>query len=80
MEYQREQAIADGVNVDFDVYRIKTEITEHGSTVEADFAVKFRDRETRTERMEKLDEDFDYEANKVGTDVIAVDQIRTIVN
>ena len=28
MEYGHEQAVADGVNVDFDVYRIRTEITE----------------------------------------------------
>ena len=30
MEYAHEQAVADGVNVDFDVYRIRTEITEQG--------------------------------------------------
>ncbi|MCP4304799.1 MAG: DEAD/DEAH box helicase family protein [bacterium] len=79
MEYAREHAVADGVNVDFDVYRIQTEITEKGSTVDAGFYGKFRDRETRAVRMEMLDEDFDYEASKVGTDVVAVDQIRTIV-
>ena len=31
MEYRHEQAVADGVNVDYDVYRIRTEITEAGS-------------------------------------------------
>jgi type I restriction enzyme R subunit len=35
MEYNHEQAVADGVNVGFDVYRIRTYISEHGSTVEA---------------------------------------------
>ena len=30
MEYNHEQAVADGVNVDFDVYRIRTQITEAG--------------------------------------------------
>ena len=30
MEYTHEQAVADGVNVDFDVYRIRTQITEQG--------------------------------------------------
>src|SRR5664280_2732265 len=79
MEYPREQAVADGVNVDFDVYRIRTAITEAGSTVEAGYYGKFRDRETRAVRMEKLDQDFDYEASSVGTSVIAVDQIRTII-
>jgi type I restriction enzyme R subunit len=79
MEYPREQAVADGVNVDFDVYRIRTEITEQGSTVEAGYFGKFRDRETRAVRMQKLDQDFDYEATTVGTSVISLDQIRTIV-
>ena len=31
MEYNHEQAVADGVNVDFDVYRIRTQITEQGA-------------------------------------------------
>ena len=56
------QAVADGVNVDFDVYRIRTEITEQGSTVEAGLVTKFRDRETRKTRLEKLDEDLAYDA------------------
>jgi type I restriction enzyme R subunit len=32
MEYTHEQAVADAVNVDFDVYRIRTEISESRST------------------------------------------------
>jgi len=79
MEYSREHAVADGVNVDFDIYRIRTKITEHGSTVEAGLVARFRDRQTRQIRMERLDEEIEYEASKVGTDVIAVDQIRTVV-
>ena len=56
MEYNHEQAVADGVNVDFDVYRIRTQITEAGSTIDADFYVDKRDRLTRQIRWEKLDE------------------------
>ena len=37
MEYNHEQAVADRVNVDFDLYRIRTLISEHGSTVNAGF-------------------------------------------
>ena len=44
MEYTHEQAVADHVNVGFDVYRIKTEITEQGSTVDAGVYVGHRDR------------------------------------
>src|SRR5262245_63450315 len=34
MEYGHERAVADGVNVGYDVYRIRTQVTEQGSTVE----------------------------------------------
>ena len=36
MEYSHERAVADGVNVDFEVYHIRTKITEQGSTIEAE--------------------------------------------
>ena len=39
MEYGHEQAVVDGVNVDFNVYRIATRITQGGSTVEAGYQV-----------------------------------------
>jgi type I restriction enzyme R subunit len=79
MEYGHEQAVADGVNVDFDVYRIRTKITEQGSTVEARQMLQFRERETRKKRWERLDEEFSYEAAALDRDVVAPDQIRTIV-
>ena len=79
MEYNHEQAVADGVNVDFDTYRIRTEITEQGSTVEAGYHVDRRDRQTRKTRWEQLDEDLTYAPNQLDRDVVAVDQIRTVV-
>ena len=56
-EYDHKQAVVDGVNVDFDTYRIRTEITEQGSTVEADYYVDRRDRKTRTVRQEQLEDE-----------------------
>ena len=79
VEYGHAEAVADGVNVDFDVYRIRTKITEQGSTVEAGLVTKFRDRETRKTRLEKLDEDVVYDARQLDRDVVAVDQIRTVI-
>ena len=79
MEYGHEQAVADGVNVNYDVYRIKTEITEGGSRVEAGYYVDKRDRETRTIRWEQLDEDLAYDADQLDREVVAMDQIRTTV-
>ncbi len=79
VEYGHAEAVADGVNVDFDVYRIRTKITEKGSTVEAGLVTKFRDRETRKTRLEKLDEDVVYDARQLDRDVVALDQIRTVI-
>ncbi len=79
MEYGHEEAVADGVNVDFDVYRIKTEISGKGSKIEAGIVTKFREKETRAERLEKLDQDFEYDAAKLDRTVVARDQIRTII-
>ena len=64
MEYAHEQAVADGVNVDFEVYRIRTQITAQGSTIEAEpgTMVGYRDRQTRKMRWEAPDEDVTYGA------------------
>ena len=79
MEYNHEQAVADGVNVNYDVYRIRTAITQTGSTVEAGYSVQLMNRETRTKRWERLDDDFAYDPDQLDRDVVAPDQIRTIV-
>ncbi len=79
MEYPRLRAIADGVNVQGDVYRIRTEISEKGSTVEAGYFIGKRERMTRAERWEKLDEDFEYDPRQLDREVVSVDQIRTVL-
>lgn len=79
VEYGHAEAVADGVNVDFDVYRIRTKISEQGSTVEAGLVTKFRERETRKVRLEKLDEDVVYDAKQLDRDVVSLDQIRTVI-
>ena len=78
-EYSHERAIADGVNVGYEVYRIKTEITEEGSKIESGFYVDKRDKLTRETRLELLDEEMDYSANQLDRDVVAPDQIRTVI-
>ena len=79
MEYNHDQAVADGVNVDFDLYRIRTVISEHGSTINAGLWVDRRDRLTRKVRWEQLDEDLSYAAQDLDRDVVAKDQIRTTI-
>ncbi len=79
MEYPRTRAVADGVNVDGQVYRIRTQITERGSTVEAGYFVDKRDRLTRAVRWEQLDEDFAYAGSQLDRDVVSESQIRTVI-
>ena len=78
-EYGHAEAVADRVNVDFDVFRIRTEITKGGGTVPAGFVTKFRDRLTRSQRLERIDAEVDYDAAELDRRVVATDQIRTIV-
>lgn len=79
MEYNHEKAVADGVNVGCDIYRINTAITQGGSKVEAGFFVDKRDRQTRQVRWEQLDDVFAYDASDLDRDVVAPDQIRTVL-
>ena len=79
MEYGHEQAVADGVNVNYDVYRIRTQVTAAGGTVDAGYYVDLRDKQTRKVRWEQLDEEFAYDPDQLDRDVVAVDQIRTII-
>lgn len=79
MEYGHERAVADGVNVGYDVYRIHTKLTQKGSVIPAHFYVDKRDRLTRRVRWEQLDEDLEYSGKELDRSVVAVDQIRTVI-
>ena len=74
MENNHEQAVADGVNVNYDVYRIRTQVTEEGGRVDAGYYVDLRDRETRKVRWEELEEDFEYDPNQLDRKVRVFDQ------
>jgi type I restriction enzyme R subunit len=80
MEYSRQRAVADGVNVDGEVYRIRTRISEQGSTIEKGWWVGRRDKRTRRQRWEQLEEDFSYDPEELDRRVTSPDQIRTIIN
>ncbi|MFM7848731.1 MAG: type I restriction-modification enzyme R subunit C-terminal domain-containing protein [Rubrivivax sp.] len=78
MEYGHPQAVADGVNVNYDVYRIKTEVTEAGSKVEAGYWLQVLDKPTRARRDWQLDDDFEYAPEELDRSVQTPDQMRTI--
>lgn len=79
MKYPHELAVADGVNVGYDVYRISTQVTEKGSKVEAGNFVDKRDKGTRKVRWEQLDADLEYNSAQLDKSVVTPDQIRTII-
>jgi type I restriction enzyme, R subunit len=79
MEYGHAQAVADGVNVNYDVYRIKTEVTEAGAKVEKGYWLETLDKATRRKTAWQLDEDFEYDPTELDRAVQTPDQIRTVV-
>ena len=79
MEYNHEKAVADGVNVNYDVYRIRTEITQAGSKVEAGYTCRCRNATRATKRWERTRRRLRLRPDQLDRDVVAPDQIRTIV-
>lgn len=78
-EYTHENAVIDQVNVGYDIYRIKTLKSESGDSIQAGTAVQVRDKLTKKQRLQVLDEDEDYSKTDLDRSVIAPNQIRTIV-
>jgi type I restriction enzyme R subunit len=81
MEYTHAQAVVDGVNVGYDVYRIDTEITKNGATLarQPGYLVPHRDRTTRRKRYASLDNDVLYQASQLDRDVVNDSQMRLVI-
>lgn len=81
MEYGHNQAVTDGVNVGFDVFRIRTKVTEQGATLEGEpgLFVPHRDRRTRKERLKEVSDDLTYAARQLDREVVNPNQIRLVI-
>ncbi len=79
MEYSHERAVADGVNVQFFKYNIRTKITEKGSTIEAGPDTLLKVRTRSGEKWMKPDENIAYQGKDLDNSVVAPDQIRLVV-
>jgi type I restriction enzyme R subunit len=77
-EYTHEEAVADGVNVQGEIYLIETEVTQGGGTVLKGLVEK-REKLTRAKRWEQQDEDEQYSSKKLDTDIVNPSQIRTVI-
>ena len=78
-EYPLSKSIIDGVNVGFEIFCIKTQISEQGSILKSDFSVPKRDKRTRKVIYETLNDDFEYKKEDLDKFVVSPNQIRTIL-
>lgn len=78
-EYTHEQAVADGVNVGYNVYTIETEISKKGSVIWKGEYVDHREKLSRRKRWEQLDEDKAYSNKQLDDEVVNPNQIRLII-
>ncbi len=78
-EYPYEKSVAEGVNVPFEIFRIRTQIGEHGARLDAGYTLPVRDRHTRAQRHRLLDDDLVYTAADLDRSVLARNQIRTVL-
>lgn len=78
-QYPYERSVVDGVNVGFEVFRIRTEIGERGATVKAGYELPVRDKRTRAQRYETLEADFSYTPDQIDRTVLVPNQIRTVL-
>jgi len=78
-EYPYERSVVDGVNVGYEVFRIRTRISSQGSRVEKGYTIPIRDKRTRAQRYETLADDLIYSARELDRSVVAPNQIRTVL-
>ncbi|MEU2857556.1 DEAD/DEAH box helicase family protein [Streptomyces mirabilis] len=92
-QYTYEQAVADGVNVDYDIYKIGTRITQQGSVIPAlstevhpddtvqqvNSVIAKVHKLTRAEHWQSVEEDDPYGRPEVNQRVRSTDQIRLVV-
>lgn len=73
--YTYERSVADNVNVQARIYRIATEITEHGGSLDKGTSVTETARRTNKETSYTVDRDKDYEKNLLDRSIVNRQQI-----
>lgn len=80
MRYDHRNAVADGVNVDYEIWRIHTQVTERGAKIEAapGKLVRAVDKRRQLFRDVELDDDVAYDADSLDRLAANPSQIRTV--
>ena len=79
VNYSLEQSIADGVNVPHRIYRIKTQLTEEGGTIDAGETVCVESKKTGDVKQVEAVEAQDFKKTELNRSIIVPDQIRQIL-
>ena len=78
-EYTYERSVADKVNVGYEIYSIRTDVGENGGKIDKGFTVPVRDKKTRKQEWETLDDDLEYSKKDLDRTVLVPDHIRTVL-
>ncbi len=80
MRYDHARAVADGVNVDYEVWRIRTKVTGQGAKIEAapGKLVRAVDKRRQLFRDVELEDDVAYDADALDRAAANPSQIRTV--
>ena len=78
-EYSHEMAVADNVNVGYDVFIIDTKVTRQGAVLWKGEYIERRERLSRKKRLELQDEDEAYSAQQLDKDIVNPNQIRKVI-
>lgn len=77
--YTYEHSVVDGVNVPARVYRIMTEVTEYGGSLDKGTAVTETARRTGNDTTYTVDQDKDYDAKLLDRSITNREQIREVL-
>ena len=78
-KYTYDDSVLDGVNVPSRIYRIKTEVTEHGGKLDAGTTVTETSRRTGKSATYEVRHRVDYDPNALDRSVINPDQIKEVL-
>ena len=79
-KYTYSDSVVDGVNVPSRIYRIKTEVTEHGGAIRSGTKVTETARRTGRETTYTAGERIDYDPTALDRSVVNQDQIRKVLS
>lgn len=77
--YTYEQSVLDDVNVGYRIYRIKTELTEEGGTIDAGDVLAVTNRLDAKKHEQIAVSEREFDKNKLNRSIVVRDQIRKIL-